>query len=229
MNVCFKVVAKSDKLLAKMPPPTANGLDAAPPRPNWMRRLYAWVLHWADTPYALPALVGISFAESSFFPIPPDVLLIALCLGRPTRSFRFALWCSVGSVAGGMLGYLIGYAAEPLGRWIIFDMLHQGAAWDVVARLYGENAFVSILTAAFTPIPYKVFTIAAGVFNEQVPLATLVGASAIGRTARFMLVAAVIRLFGPPVRQLLDRYFEWFTLIFAILLIGSFVAIKYLF
>jgi membrane protein YqaA with SNARE-associated domain len=107
--------------------------------------------------------------------------------------------------------------------------LHQGAAWDVVARLYGENAFLAILTAAFTPIPYNVFTIAAGVFNEQVPFATLVGASAIGRTARFMLVAAVIWKFGPPVKRLLDRYFEWFTVLFAVLLIGSFFAIKYLF
>jgi membrane protein YqaA with SNARE-associated domain len=199
------------------------------PRPNVIRRLYAWVLHWAETPYAVPALVAIAVAESSFFPIPPDVLLIALCLGKPASAFRFAAWCSIASVAGGMLGYLIGYAAEPLGRWIIFDLLHQGAAWDVVARLYGENGFLSILTAAFTPIPYKVFTIAAGVFHEQVSFATLVSASAIGRTARFMLVAAVIWKFGPPVKQLLDRYFEWFTVLFAVLLIGSFFAIKYLF
>jgi membrane protein YqaA with SNARE-associated domain len=98
-----------------------------------------------------------------------------------------------------------------------------------VARLYGENAFLAILTAAFTPIPYKVFTIAAGVFHEQVSLATLIGASAIGRTGRFMLVAAVIWKFGPPVKRLLDRYFEWFTVLFTVLLIGSFFAIKYLF
>lgn len=194
-----------------------------------MRRLYAWVLHWADTPYALPALVVIAFAESSFFPIPPDVLLIALCMGRPERSFRFAFWCSIASVAGGMFGYLIGYSAEPLGRWIIFDLLHQGAAWDVVARLYGENAFWAILTAAFTPIPYKVFTIVAGVFHEQVPFETLVAASVIGRSARFFLVAAAIRFFGPPIKRLLDRYFGWFTLLFAVLLIGGFLAIKYLF
>lgn len=206
-----------------------SAIAAPAPRPNWIRRLYAWVLHWAETPYAVPALVVIAFVESSFFPIPPDVLLIALCLGTPTRSFRFAAWCSVASVAGGMFGYLIGYAAEPLGRWIIFDLLHQGAAWDVVARLYGENAFLAILTAAFTPIPYKVFTIAAGVFHEQVPFATLVGASVIGRTGRFMLVAAVIWKFGPPVKRLLDRYFEWFTVLFTVLLVGSFFAIKYLF
>lgn len=203
--------------------------EANLPRVNWLRRLYAWVLQWAETPYAIPALVVIAFAESSFFPIPPDVLLIALCMGRSGSSFRYALWCSVASVAGGMFGYYIGYAAEPLGRWIIFDLLHQGAAWDVVARLYGENAFLAILTAAFTPVPYKVFTIAAGVFHEQVSFGTLVAASAIGRPARFFLVAAAIRYFGPPVKKLLDRYFEWFTLLFGVLLIGSFFLIKFLF
>lgn len=176
----------------------------------------------------MPALAAIAVAESSFFPIPPDVLLIALCLGTPARSFRFAAWCSVASVIGGMIGCLIGYAAEPLGRWIVFDLLHQGAAWDVVARLYGENAFLAILTAAFTPIPYKVFTIAAGVFHEQVPFATLVGASVIGRTARFMLVAVVIWKFGLPVKQLMDRYFERCTVLFTVLLVGGFFLIKYL-
>src|SRR5690606_5537605 len=120
-----------------------------PPRPNIIKRLYAWVLHWADTPYGLPALVLIAFLESSFFPIPPDVLLVALCMGAPNRSLKFALWCSIGSVLGGVLGYYIGYAAEPLGRWIIFDLLHYGAAWEKVGILYGENAFLAIVTAAF--------------------------------------------------------------------------------
>lgn len=209
-------------------------LDPAPsplilPRPNILKRLYAWVLHWADTRYGLPALVALAFLESSIFPIPPDVLLIALCMGAPKRGLTFAFWCSLGSVLGGMLGYYIGYAAEPLGRWIIFDLLHYGAAWDKVAQLYGENAFLSILTAAFTPIPYKVFTIAAGVFHEQVSLGTLVLASAIGRSGRFFAVAGTIYFFGPPVKRLLDKYLELFTVIFMVLLIGSFVLIKYAF
>lgn len=200
---------------------------AAPAKPNWLQRLYQWVLHWADTPYGLTALVVIAFVESSFFIIPPDVLLIALCMGAPKKSFKFAAWCAVGSVAGGVAGYYIGYAAEPLGRWIIFDLLHYGAAWDKVAELYGQNAFLAILTAAFTPIPYKVFTIAAGVFHEQVSLWTLVGASAIGRTGRFMLVAGAIYWFGPPIKRLLDKYLELFTVIFMVLLIGGFVLIKF--
>lgn len=196
-------------------------------RPNWLKRLYAWVLHWADTPHGLTALVVIAFIESSFFIIPPDVLLIALCMGAPRKSFKFALWCAVGSVAGGVLGYYIGYAAEPFGRWLIFDLLHYGAAWDKVAALYQQNAFLAILAAAFTPIPYKVFTIAAGVFHEQVSLGTLVGASAIGRTGRFLLVAASIFFFGPPIKRLLDKYLELFTVLFMVLLIGGFVLIKY--
>jgi membrane protein YqaA with SNARE-associated domain len=206
---------------------TLPHLTHAPAKPNFLKRLYAWVLHWADTPHGLTALVAIAFVESSFFPIPPDVLLIALCMGAPTRSFKFALWCAVGSVAGGAFGYYIGYAAEPLGRWIIFDLLHYGAAWDKVAELYGDNAFFAILTAAFTPIPYKVFTIAAGVFHEQVSLWTLVGASAIGRTGRFMLVAGAIYYFGPPIKRLLDKYLEVFTVVFMVLLIAGFVLIKY--
>lgn len=198
-------------------------------KPGVIRRLYAWVLHWAETPYALPALVILSFAESSFFPIPPDVLLMALCMGRPKRSFVFALWCSVASVAGGAFGYLIGYAAEPLGRWFLIDLLGYGNAWAKVAELYGENAFLAILTAAFTPVPYKVFTIAAGVFHEQVSLWTLLGASAIGRTARFMMVAGVIYAFGPKVKVYLDKYLEIATVALAILGIGGFLAVKYLF
>ncbi len=204
-------------------------LTHAPEKPNALKRLYNWVLHWADTPHGLTALVIIAFVESSFFIIPPDVLLIALCMGAPKKSFKFALWCGVGSVAGGAFGYYIGYAAEPLGRWIIFDLLKYGAAWDKVAALYGENAFFAILTAAFTPIPYKVFTIAAGVFHEQVSIWTLLGASIIGRTGRFLLVGGAIYYFGPPIKRLLDKYLELFTVIFMVLLIGGFVLIKYAF
>ncbi len=203
-------------------------LTTPPEKPNWLKRLYHWVLHWADTPHGLTALVVLAFIESSFFLIPPDVLLIALCMGAPRRSLKFAFWCSLGSVAGGALGYLIGYAAEPLGRWFIIDVLGYSAAWDKVAELYGQNAFLAILTAAFTPIPYKVFTIAAGVFHEQVSLGTLLAASAIGRSGRFFLVAGAIFFFGPPIKRLLDKYLEIFTVVFMVLLIGGFVLIKYL-
>jgi hypothetical protein len=107
---------------ATEPAPTA--VAASTERPNLIKRLYNWVLHWADTRYGVPALFVLAFLESSFFPIPPDVLLIALCMGAPKKSFKFAGWCAVGSVLGGIGGYYIGYLAEPLGRWIIFDLLH---------------------------------------------------------------------------------------------------------
>ncbi len=203
-------------------------LTTPPEKPNWLKRLYHWVLHWADTKYGLPALVVIAFIESSFFIIPPDVLLIALCMGAPKRSLKFAAWCSAASVAGGVFGYYIGYALyEEIGRKII-ETLHYQAHFAKVGALYGDNAFLSILTAAFTPVPYKVFTIAAGVFHEQVSLGTLVGASALGRSGRFFLVAGAIYFFGPPVKRLLDKYLEWFTILFTVLLIGSFVLLKYL-
>jgi membrane protein YqaA with SNARE-associated domain len=203
-------------------------LTTPPKKPNWLKRLYLWVLHWADTKYGLPALFVIAFVESSFFPIPPDVLLIALCMGAPKRGLTYAAWCSVASVLGGIFGYYIGYALyEEVGRRII-ETLHYEAAFQKVGDLYGGNAFFAIVTAAFTPIPYKVFTIAAGVFHDQVSLGTLVGASVLGRSGRFFLVAGAIYFFGPPVKRLLDKYLEVFTIVFMVLLIGSFVLIKYL-
>ena len=203
-------------------------LTTPPDKPNWLKRLYHWVLHWADTKYGLPALVIIAFVESSFFIIPPDVLLIALCMGAPKRGLKYAAWCSIASVAGGAFGYYIGFAFyEEVGRKII-ETLNYQAAFAKVGTLYGENAFLSIVTAAFTPIPYKVFTIAAGVFHEQVSIGTLVAASLIGRSGRFFLVAGSIFFFGPPVKRLLDRYLELFTVLFMVLLVGSFVLIKYL-
>ncbi|MDF9827097.1 membrane protein YqaA with SNARE-associated domain [Ereboglobus sp. PH5-5] len=197
-------------------------------KPNIVKRLYNWVLHWADTKYGLPALCAISFVESSFFPIPPDVLLIALCMGAPKRAFKFVFYCALFSVLGGILGYYIGYALyEEVGRRII-DFFHYQEAYAYVGKLYGDNAFLSILTAGFTPLPYKVFTIAAGVFHEQVGLMTLVTASALGRTGRFLLVGAAIYFFGPPVKRLLDKYLEIFCVIFMVLLIGSFFIVKWL-
>jgi membrane protein YqaA with SNARE-associated domain len=208
-------------------PTSATAVAPALSKPNWLKRLYQWVLAWADSRYGLPALMVLSFLESSFFPIPPDVLLIALCMGSPKRSLTFAFWCSLASVAGGAFGYYIGFALyEEVGRRII-ETLHYQEAFAKVGELYGDNAFLAIVTAAFTPIPYKVFTIAAGVFHEQVSITTLLGASAIGRSGRFFLVAGAIYFFGPSVKRLLDKYLELFTVLFMVLLVGSFVLIKY--
>lgn len=192
----------------------------------WLRRLYDWVLHWAETPYGAPALFLLAFAESSFFPIPPDVLLIALTLGMPRRAWWYALVCSVGSLAGAVLGYYIGYAAWESLRGFFIPYLFSAEDFDHVGRLYQDNAAQAIFLAAFTPIPYKVFTVAAGVWHEHVSLAVLLAASAIGRPLRFFLVAGLLRFFGPPVKRVMDRYFDWLALAFGVLLVGGFVVVK---
>jgi membrane protein YqaA with SNARE-associated domain len=192
----------------------------------WLRWLYDWVLHWAQTPYGVPALATLAFAESSFFPVPPDVLLIALCLGAPARALYFAAVCSVASVIGGIGGYLIG--------WLIWEHVHSffltyvfsQHVFDRVALLYQHNAFWAVFSAGFTPIPYKVFTVAGGVF--QIDFVQFLIASALSRSARFFLVAGLIRLFGAPIVSFIDRYFNLLSIAFTILLIGGFLVIRWL-
>ena len=195
-----------------------------PGRPNPVRRLYNWTVGWADRPGGAWALFAIAFVESSFFPIPPDVLLLALCVGAATKSFRFALICSVGSVLGGMFGYLLGYAAWNAVEGIFIPYVFSQALFDQVQGLYQQNAFLAVLAAAFTPIPYKVFTVAAGVF--EVDFLTLVSASVVGRSARFFLVAAILYYFGPPVKRLIEKHFDRFAWALLVLGIGGFLALK---
>jgi len=193
---------------------------------DFLFSLKLWVENFADKPYAGIALFIIAFAESSFFPIPPDVLLIAIALLKPRLSFRYALTCSIGSVLGGMFGYLIGFQFyELIGKKII-EFYHLQQQYDAVKIMYDKNAFVAIAIAGFTPIPYKVFTIAAGAFQVSFP--TLVIASALSRPARFFLVGGLIYFFGPRVKTFIDKYFDWLTIAFVILLILGFVLIKYL-
>jgi len=195
-----------------------------PDRPNPVRRLYNWTVGWADRPGGAWALFAIAFVESSFFPIPPDVLLLALCVGAAAKSFRFALICSVGSVLGGMFGYLLGYAAWNAVEGIFIPYVFSQALFDQVQGLYQQNAFLAVLAAAFTPIPYKVFTVAAGVF--EVNFLTLVSASVVGRSARFFLVAAILYYFGPPVKRLIEKHFDRFAWALLVLGIGGFLALK---
>ncbi|HVA50358.1 MAG TPA: VTT domain-containing protein [Pirellulales bacterium] len=207
-----------------------NDCPAAGKRPNVIRRLYHWVLRWAETPYGTPALVLLSFAESSFFPIPPDVLQIALSVSRPRRAFYYAAVSAVASVLGGIAGWYIG-------RWLWLSVddfffhyvpgfSHQN--FENVEELYGNNAFLAILAAAFTPIPYKVFTITAGVCHRTVSLETLIVASALGRSGRFFLVATAMFFFGERAKTMLERHFEWITLALFGLLVAGFFAIRYL-
>ncbi len=193
---------------------------------NPLRRLYDWVLHWAETPYGVPALLVLAFAESSFFPVPPDVLLIALAVSIPSRAFWYALICAAGSICGAYLGYAIGYFSwEAIGRPLV--EFYQGQETMNWIRLqYETYGFWGVFVAALTPIPYKVFTVASGVFGFD--LATFTAASILGRGLRFFAVGTLIYFFGPPVKDLIDRHFNLMVALFAALLVGGFAIIKWL-
>jgi membrane protein YqaA with SNARE-associated domain len=193
-----------------------------------IRRLYDWVLSWADSRYGLAGLAAISFAESSFFPIPPDVLQIALSVAKPRASFLYAAVSAVASVAGGVLGWLIGWGLWQVAAPWFFGYVpgFSEAKFASVETLYRDNAFLAIFAAAFTPIPYKIFTIAAGVCG--VPLPTLIAASALGRGTRFLIIATLMFFCGGLAKRLLDRYLEVATLVLGAAVIAGFVAVKYL-
>nr|WP_281432385.1 YqaA family protein [Desulfatitalea alkaliphila] len=190
-----------------------------------MRRLYDWVLHWAETPYSTWALFLLALAESSFFPIPPDVLLIALAVAKPGKALTYAGVCALGSVLGGCIGYLIGYAfMAGLGQRIVewYGFSDQVA---YIGTLFQQYDAWAVGIAGFTPIPYKVFTIAAGMFH--INFAVFVIVSLVSRSARFFLVAGLIRVFGPSIRAFIDRYFDILAITFVVLLVLGFVVIRY--
>ncbi len=195
------------------------------PRPNIVKRLYDWVLHWAETPYGAPALFILAFAESSFFPIPPDVLLIALALSVPTRALRFALICTAGSVLGGAAGYGIGMFASDFGKELIAWVAGAGALTTAEDAFSNYGAW-AVATAGMTPIPYKVFTIASGIFHKEIAFPIFMLASLLSRAARFYLLAVLIRAYGAPIRRFIERYFNLLAIAFMVLLIGGFVVIK---
>jgi len=192
-----------------------------------LRRLYDWVLHWANTPYGSWALFILAFCESSFFPIPPDVLLIALAVSIPKKSFKYALICSAGSLLGGCFGYLIGWQfMTGIGERIIsFYGFEQ--KFEYIRELYIRYDAWAIGIAGFTPIPYKVFTISAGAFN--INFSVFIIASMVSRSARFFLVGGLIYLFGPQIQSFIDKYFNILVVVFTILLIAGFIIIKYFF
>ncbi len=190
------------------------------------RRLYDWVIEKAKSPHAERALFLIAFAESSFFPIPPDILLIAMVLSDRQKWIRYFLICLIGSVLGGMAGYAIGFGVwEAVHTWF-FKYIFSEATFEKVRGLYARYDFWIVFAAAFTPIPYKVFTIAAGVASLNIP--NFVLASIVGRGGRFIAVAYLLHHFGAPIRAFLEKYFSYVTIVFTVLLVGGFYAIKYL-
>lgn len=190
-----------------------------------LRRLYDWILHWAETPYGTPALFLLAFCESSFFPVPPDVLLIALSVGIPKNSLKYALICSVGSLLGGCFGYLIGWEFMAAIGDAIIQFYGLSEKYSYVQDLYTRYDAWIIGVAGFTPIPYKVFTITAGAF--KINFTVFLVASLISRSARFFLIGGLIYKFGVTIRQWIDRHFNLLTILFTILLILGFGLIKW--
>lgn len=200
--------------------------DTPTRRPNWIRRMYAWTLKWVETKYALPAMCTVSFAESSFFPIPPDVLLAPMCFAQPKKWHIYAFWCTIASVVGGVFGWAIGYY---LWTWTssFFFTYVPGFSPERFAKIgewYQQYSFWIIVAKGLTPIPYKLVTIAAGVF--KVDLLTLIVASIICRASRFYLVAGLIRAFGEKGKNFIEKHLETTLIISFILLVLGIAAIK---
>jgi membrane protein YqaA with SNARE-associated domain len=181
-----------------------------------MQQLAIWVIHWAQTPYGGLALFVLAFCESSFFPIPPDALLIALCVANSSLAFWYALLCSLGSVLGGIFGYGLGrMGGRPLlERWVREESI------ALVQRHYQRWDVWAVAVAGFTPIPYKIFTISAGAF--LLDLWRFVLASVISRTTRFFLVAGLFFFFGPAIKGFITRYVNIISIFFVVLLILGF-------
>ena len=200
---------------------------------NPIRSLYNWVLSLADSKNGEKSLGVISFTEAIFFPIPPDILLIPLCLGNRSKAFRFFAVCSVLSILGGIAGYFIGTKIwwsganefSAIAQWF-FEYIpgFSESIFYSIKSKYELYDFWIIFTAGFTPIPFKIFTISAGAFN--VSFIMFVIASAISRSLRFLIVSALIYKFGQPVKELIDKYFNLLSVIFTVLLIGGFLLIK---
>ena len=201
---------------------------------SFVRKIYDWVLGWANRPSGSKALAGISFAEASFFPIPPDVLLIPLALGNKERAMYLGILCSASSVLGAALGYGIGLWIwwDKPGEFSMFAKFFfdnipgfDRVAFSNIKNLYDQYNFMIIFTAGFTPIPFKLFTISAGAFYIQFPLFILAGT--VSRSARFLLVAYLIKTFGEPIRAFIDKYFNLLAILFTVLLFGGFFLIEF--
>ena len=188
-----------------------------------IRRLYDWTMSLAETRYALWALAIVSFVESSFFPIPPDVLMIPMIIARPNRAWLIALVTTVASVLGGLLGYYIGWGLfDTIGQPIL-DFYGKGEKFAEFAERYNAYGAWAVLVAGVTPFPFKVITIASGATQLSLPVFIL--SAIIARALRFFLIAALLWKFGEPIRDFIERRLGLVFIVFCILLIGGFLLI----
>lgn len=199
-----------------------------------IKRLYDWGLSWSESRWGWLALFILALCESSWFPIPPDILLIALCLGAVKKSFRFASICLAGSIIGAMIGYGIGHflwttpAGEPTAiAAFFFNHIFSVEGFNNVGALFDKYNFWIVFTAGFTPLPYKIFTIAGGLFD--INFVMFIIASIVSRGFRFFLIAWLIWRFGAPIKAFIDKYFNLLATLFTVLLIGCFALVAWLF
>jgi len=187
-----------------------------------LRRIYDWVIKLSQSPHAGWALGLVSAAEASFFPIPPDVMLVPMCIAKREKAWYFAMIATVGSVLGGLVGYAIGSLLyETIGHYLI--ALYGGEqAMENYKHLFAEHGHWIILLKGLTPIPYKVVTIAAGVAEYSIPMFIIL--SIITRSARFYMVAAILYYAGPAAKDFIEKQLGLVTLVFGVLVIGGLVA-----
>ena len=192
---------------------------------TFFKNTYTKILELSGRPLARLYLFILSFAEASFFPIPPDVMLIPMCLAKPKQAWNLALITTIASVLGGMLGYVIGVYGLTIVEPMI-QSLGYGDYFQLALSWFTTWGFWAVFVAGFSPIPYKIFTIASGVLGMA--LAPFILASAVSRSARFFLVAALVAKFGEPMKEKIDKHFNLLALVFGLLLIGGFLALKFL-
>ena len=190
-----------------------------------MRGLYNWTLALAASPRAVPALAAVSFAESSFFPIPPDVILVPMALAQPKKAWWYALICTVASVVGGVVGYFIGYLLyDTVGAWLI-KLYGYGDKVETLRAFYAQWGWAFILIKGLTPIPFKLVTIVSGLFGYNLPLFIVL--AIITRGLRFFLVAAAINAWGDKLRPLIEKHFPLFVgSVLVLAVAGIFAAAK---
>ena len=191
---------------------------------NLLRSLYNWTLKKAEHKYSSWILSIVSFSESSFFPIPPDVLLIPMIIAKRTKAWTYALICTLSSVIGGVAGYVIGFFLFNSIGILIVEFYHLSNSFNTFENYYKEYGIIIVLGAGFTPFPFKFITIASGVFSLNIFLFILT--AFIARGLRFYLLACLLFIFGEKIKILIDKYFNILAVLFFILLLGSFMLIK---